>query len=132
MIVATVTHPNLYQLQGHHLHILYAASGIDGQPHFDYQDTHQTLHFKGDQIRTVELEIGTLVTVTIRLTVDAGSTSFSVLLPQVNLDQTQQAQIATEGITTIHRFSLVPQFNKGQTELYTITRLTGTAQLVSF
>ncbi len=132
MIAPTVTHPNLYQLQGHQLHVLYAASGIDGQPHFDYQDAHQSLHFKGDQIRTVELEIGTLVTVTLRLTVDAGSTSFSVLLPQVNLDQTKQARIATEGIITVHRFSLVPQFNLGQTELYTVTHLTGIAQLVAF
>lgn len=132
MIVATATHPNLYQLQGHHLHVLYAASGIDGQPHFDYQDAHQTLHFKGDEIRTIELEIGTLVTVTLRLTVDAGSTSFSILLPQVNLNTTQQAHITTEGITTVHRLSLVPQFNQGQTELYTVTRLTGTAQLVAF
>jgi len=132
MIAATVTHPNLYQLQGHHLHVLYAASGIDGQPHFDYQDAHQTLHFKGEEIRTVELEIGTLVTVTTRLTVDSGSTSFSVLLPRVNLDQTQQAHITTEGITTLTRLSLVPQFNKGQTQLYTVTRLTGTAQLVAF
>jgi len=132
MIAATVTHPNLYQLQGHHLHVSYATSSIDGQPHFNYQDAHQMLHFKGKEIRTVELEIGTLVTVTIRLTVDSGSTSFSVLLPQVNLDQTQQAHITTEGITTLHRLSLVPQFNKGQTQLYTVTRLTGTAQLVAF
>ena len=28
MLTATATHPNLYQLQGHHLHVLYAASGI--------------------------------------------------------------------------------------------------------
>ena len=132
MPVVTATHPNLYQLQGHHLHVLYTASGIDGKPHFDYQDAHQTLHFKGDEIRTIELEIGTLVTVTIRLTVDSGSTSFSLLLPQVNLDQTKQAHITTEGITTLHRLSLVPQFNQGQTELYTVTQLTGTAQFVLF
>ena len=132
MVATPATQPNLYQLQGHQLHVLYAASGIDGQPHFDYQDAHQSLHFKGNQIRTVELEIGTLVTVTLHLTVDAGSTSFSVLLPQVNLDQTQQARITTEAITTVHRLSLVPQFNRGQIELYTVTCLTGTAQLVAF
>ena len=67
--------PNLYQLSGKHLNITYSTSGIDGKPHFSYQDLQQTLNFTGDQIRSVETEIGTLVTVTIRMTVDTGGTS---------------------------------------------------------
>src|SRR5262249_4278839 len=59
-------HPNLYQLQGKHLHVSYSTSGFDGRPHFTYQDAHQNLNFAGDDIRTVQTEIGTLVTVTIR------------------------------------------------------------------
>jgi hypothetical protein len=88
--------PNLYVLHGPQLHITYATTGIDGQPHFTYQDLQRALHFTGDEIRTAELEIGTLVTVTIQLTVDAGSTSFSLLVPHVNLDQSAHAAIATE------------------------------------
>jgi hypothetical protein len=124
--------PNLYQLQGPHLHLTYATSGIDGKPHLTYQDAQQALHFTGDQIRTTATEIGTLVTVTIRLTVDAGSTSFTLLVPHVNLDQGRQAPIVTEGITTLHRFSLFPPANHGQTALYTVVSLTGTAQAVVF
>jgi len=90
------------------------------------------LHFTGDQIRTTTTEIGTLVTVTIRLTVDAGSTSFTLLVPHVNLDQGRHAPIVTEGITTLHRFSIFPPANHGQTELYTVIPLTGTAQAVVF
>lgn len=129
--MATVT-PNLYKLQGNQLSVSYASSGIDGKPHLSYHDTHHSLQFSGDQIRIVATEIGTLVTVTIQLTVDSGSTTFSLLVPTVNLDKTHQAHIVTEGITTLHRFSVIPALNQGQTEFYTVTKLTGTAQLVAF
>ena len=66
----TLVTPNLYQLQGKNLHVTYSTSGIDGRAHFSYQDTHQSLSFRGDEIRTQETEIGTLVSVTLRRTGD--------------------------------------------------------------
>ena len=122
--------PNLYELNGKHLHIIYSTSSIDGRPHLTYQDAHQTLTFKGDDIRTVPTEIGKLVTVSLRRTVDSGSTSFTILVPDVTLDQTNLAHVSTEGLTTLHRFSVVPAFNNGQKELYTVTPLHGTARFV--
>src|SRR5436853_7639761 len=108
--------PSLYQLQGHGLHVTYSTSGIDGKPHFAYQDAHQSLQFSGSQIRSVPTEIGALVTVTIRKTVDSGSTSFSLMVPTVNLGASNQSHIRTFGITTIHKFSIVPALNQVQTE----------------
>ena len=128
--IAAVQTPNLYQLQGHGVSITYSATSFSGKPLFNYQDMHQTLNFEGDQIRTIDLEIGMLVSVTIRLTVDAGSTTFSVLLPNVNLVDSQQAHIRTEGITTVQRFALAPILNRGQTEFYSVVGLTGTAMIV--
>ncbi|HSZ29604.1 MAG TPA: hypothetical protein VK784_07595 [Pseudonocardiaceae bacterium] len=124
--------PDFYQLQGAQLHITYSTTSFDGKPRFVYQDALRTLTFEGDQIRTVTTEIGMLVTVTTLITIDSGSTTFTLLVPTVNLGLTNQAPIQTEGITTIHRFSIVPAFNQGQTELYTVTPLTGTASLVVF
>jgi hypothetical protein len=124
--------PDFYQLQGAQLHITYSTTSFGGKPRFVYQDALQTLTFEGDQIRTVTTEIGMLVTVTTLMTIDSGSTTFTLLVPTVNLGPTNQAPIQTEGITTIHRFSIVPAFNQGQTELYTVTPLTGTASLVVF
>ena len=133
MITATVTTPNFYQLQGHQLYITYSTTSFGGLRQFTYQDAHQTHNFTGDQIRTVESEIGTLVTVTIRLTVDSGSTSFTLLVPQVKLPgPNSSAHITTEGITTLHRFSINPSLIRGQTELYTVTPLTGIAEAVLF
>jgi hypothetical protein len=124
--------PNLYQLSGNNLHINYSTSGVDGKPHFNYQDAHKSLSFTGNEIRTEESDLGTVVSVTIQLTVDSGSTSFSVLIPRVNLTASESVQINTEGIVTIHRFSIIPAANHGQLDLYTATKLHGTATRVVF
>ena len=122
--------PNLYQLSGKHLNITYSTSGIDGKPHFSYQNLQQTLSFTGEEIRSVETEIGTQVSVTIRMTVDTGGTTFSLLLPRVNIPGEQSVPIQTVGITTLHRFSIIPI--NGQLDFYTVTRLHGSAARVFF
>lgn len=124
--------PNLYELKGQNLYITYSTSSIDGKASFDYQDKQQKLHFIGEQIRTQDVGIGQLVSVTIRRTVDTGSTDFSLLIPSVNLGQKNQVEIITNGITTLQRFSTIPKFSIGQTQTYTINRLIGTAKAVEF
>lgn len=124
--------PNLYQVHGAHLHVTYATTSFTGGPRFTYQDANGTQSFEGDAIRTAETEIGTLVTVTIARTVDAGSTSFTLLVPRVNLGQANQVPITTEGVTTLHRFSIVPALNTGQLDVYRVVGLTGTASAVEF
>lgn len=129
---AGLRQPNLYQLHGEKLQISYSTSSIRGTPGFSYQDGHQSLSFHGDEIRTTPTDLGTLVSVTIRKTVDTGSTTFTLLLPRVNLQKTLTASITTEGITTEHRISPVPALNQGQLDTFTVTHLTGNAQSVVF
>ena len=128
----TTRTPNLFRLHGHNLQVTYSTSGFDGKPHLQYHDPFQTLHFSGDQIRTLSTEIGTLVTVTIRMTVDTGSTAFTLLVPPVNLEENNVVDVTTYGITTIRRFSIVPEFNQGQIDSYSVTELRGTASFVVF
>jgi hypothetical protein len=128
----TTPEPNQYVLHGGSLKIIYSATGIDGKPHFSYQDGTQTLNFSGDQIRTVGTEIGTLVSVTTLMSVDTGSTSFTVLIPRINLDSTLQSTIRTEGVSTRHKFSIIPDLNRGQLDSYKYTGLIGTANFVNF
>jgi hypothetical protein len=125
--------PDHYTLHGAGISVTYLPTGAGGLAHLTYQDHHRTLNFSGDQIRKVDVpDLGTVVSVTLSITVDAGSTTFSVLIPAVNLpDHTgASAVIHTEGITTTHRFSLAPQFNLGQTESYTVVAMSGNASLV--
>src|SRR5437764_6208589 len=101
-------HPNLYNLFGDGLHITYSTTGIDGKPHFTYHSATQSLSFSGDQIETQQSPLGTLVTVFIFRTIDGPSTSFTLLVPRVNLNTHEHLQISTEGITTLHRLSIIP------------------------
>lgn len=130
MAPITFVEPNLFQLSGKHLHISYATSGIDGKPHFTYQDQHQTLSFSGNQIRRVDTEAATVVSVTILLTIDTGGTTFSLLLPRVNIPGEQSVPIHTLGITTRHKFSVPPVI--GQRDFLRAASLTGTASRVVF
>ncbi len=128
--------PDLYVLSGGGIQVHYATTGFAGQPHFTYHDAFRTLTFTGNQIRVVPVpDLGTLVSVTIVMTVDSGSTTFSLLLPAVQLATGAgpgSVSISTDGITTMHRFSVVPVLNHGQREFYTVTPMTGTASHVVF
>src|SRR4051812_731026 len=127
------TAPNHFQFAGGGINITYLPVGAGGVAHLQYHDAQRTVNFSGDQIRKVEVpDLGTVVSVTLVLTVDSGSTTFSVLIPRTTLQATtgSSTHIHTEGITTTHRFSLVPSFNLGQDELYSVTALRGTASNV--
>jgi hypothetical protein len=122
----------MFQLSGHHLHVAYTTTSIDGKPTLSYQDAHSGKSFRGDEIRTVECDLGLLVSVTLRLTPDAGGTSFSVLIPHMRINQGEHAAVHTECITTMHRFSIAPQLLHGQLDTYSTVALTGTAQFAVF
>ncbi|MBN3926062.1 hypothetical protein, partial [Nostoc sp. NMS4] len=121
--------PNLYQLRCKNISITYSTTSFGGKPLFTYRDQQQTLNFQGtDEIRSVETEIGTLVTVTIRKTVDTGNTVFTLILPRVNLGKSNSAPVEIKAITTTNLFSVIPKFNQGQRQTYTTINLIGTAQ----
>jgi hypothetical protein len=137
---AALIHPNLFQLSGRHHHagnnlqVSYLThSGPatpqfpQGPPHFTYQDESQSLSFVGPEVEVVNSELGDVVSVVIRRTIDSGSTTFSLLVPNVNIVAGQQAVIHTEGITAIHRLSLAPGLDQGQRDQYSVTPLEGTA-----
>jgi len=122
---------NMYTLQGNGLHVTYAGTSFAGGPILTYQDAQGAHTFRGNQLNSVETPIGTLVTATIHMTVDTGSTSFSVLIPRVNIAGTgQTTPVHTDGVTTVHRFGPTPQFRLGQMEVYTFTKLHGTASFI--
>lgn len=132
-----VSTPNHFQLSGDGISISYTPGAGPVTTHgpgiFTYQDAHRALTFHGDEIRRVDVpDLGTVVSVTLFLTVDTGSTTFSVLLPAVNLSGQlgASAPIQTDGITTVHTFSPVVGLNQGQRDQYTATPLSGTASAV--
>src|SRR5215469_15305422 len=84
--------------------VSYFTSNIAGQPALTLtQGTGPARNFVGSQIRTVSTEIGTLVSVTTHMTIDTGSTSFSVLIPAITLSSNADHKaFTTEAIVTSH------------------------------
>ncbi len=126
--------PNQYHIQGGGISVSYYPDGF-GPPVLDrgsllfvYQDAHRSQSFFSDQVRTIKVDdLGTVVSVTLVETVDIGSTTFSLLVPDVQLPEQQTSVfIRTEGITTVHRV-FVALIGHPQSETYTVTALDGTA-----
>ncbi len=96
-----------------------------------YQDAHQTKQFNEQELRRVSTDLGEEVTVTIVLTVDAGSTTFTLFVPRVALEINQHVHVETIGITSLHRFPLLP-IKHGQLDSYNVVKLHGTASSQAF
>ena len=78
--------PILFALTGSGVHLTYSSTSISGKPQLTYQDSGQTRQFSGDEIRRLDHpDLGTLVSVSLVKTVDAGSTSLTVVVPRVAL-----------------------------------------------
>lgn len=72
--------PDLHQLDGDGIDVPYLPSGPGGKAWFTYQGPHEMLVFTGDQIHSVEVpDLGTVVSLFLVSTIDAGRTTFSVL-----------------------------------------------------
>jgi len=133
--------PNLWSLSGGGIHVRFWTFTLgpirpgNEPPHLTYHDSHRTLIFHGNEIRSVNVpDLGTVVSVTVVLTVDTGSTTFTLLLPRVNIASQgplTSVPVSTEGITTVHAGPFGPPFGHAQEEFYTVTPLTGTAAFVA-
>jgi hypothetical protein len=98
--------PNRFVLQSNDgkTKVDYETTSFVGQPILNLtQGPGPIRHYAGSQIRRLNTEIGTLVTVTTSLTVDTGSTSFSVLIPAITLTSlSDQKAFSTDAIVTHH------------------------------
>ena len=128
-----MTAPNLFSLHGRHVSVTYSTTSIDGTPRLSYQDPQRALSFSGEDIEVLDrTPLGSLVTVRLVVVPDLGTTTFTILIPQINAEPGLVTHVQTEGVTTINRQSFAPQLDKGQIQTYTTVCLTGTAQLVDF
>ncbi|MDH6246666.1 hypothetical protein [Mycobacterium sp. OTB74] len=126
--------PNVYHLSGNGIHITYFPVGsgpisTNGLIKLIYQDSHQTKTFHATEVAVAEVaNLGTLVTAVLHSTVDAGSTSVTVLVPFVVMEGAKSVPIETELITTTH-FSPLTGIGRPQRDAYTVTKLCGTANV---
>ena len=129
--MAPKTAPNLFQLAGEGLTVTYSTTSIDGKPRFTIKKGRKTLNFSGDQIKSVETGIGTLVSVVIASVPDKNLTTFSVLLPAIQLPNSRKQAFRTIGITTVTKTTIAGP-PPGVQQTYKTVALRGSAQQVAF
>lgn len=126
--------PNEYVLKSTNgkITFTYIKSNFLGQPFASYTENGVTKDFFGSAVRVLDAGIGTLVTVTTRMTIDTGGTEFSVLLPLIELaDITKSQAFSTDGvITTFKGPDSFPQ--TGVRETYDFIPMNGTARVFLF
>jgi len=122
--------PNQFTLNGANLSIKFALGGSDGEPHLRYQDSNQVMEFTGDQISLESTSLGQLATVITLDTADIGHTSFTLIIPAVDVSTGPQT-VATIGMTTLHR-TRPSAYARGQLRTYHITELRGSAKHIQF
>jgi len=128
---STPIEPNQFELLGRGISVSFSRTSITGDPLFRYRDACREVSARGDDIRQVETEIGTLVTVTLEPDADAGSLLFSVLIPRARLEGVgSELRISTEGILTRSRFPFSPVPSNDQLQEYRSVTMTGQASFV--
>jgi hypothetical protein len=130
---AAAAQANLFDLRGGGVSVSFSASSLDGRPRLSWQSAGQTRSFAGDELTIVPTAVGTLVTVPLTATPDLSSTTFTVVIPQVNTEPGQAVNVRTHGITTVERTSIGgPALVRGQLQNNRVVTLTGTARSVVF
>ena len=124
--------PNQFELQGPGVRISYSTTSIAGKPILSFTKGRKTLTFSGNEIGRLETKIGALITVTIATVPDRSVTTFSFLLPAINLlKESAKVSFQTIGITTTHKTSIAGPVT-GVQQTYKFVQLRGTARRVIF
>jgi hypothetical protein len=123
--------PNLFDLSGEGITVSYSTTSIDGKPRFTYKKGRQSLSFSGKDITSLDIGIGTLVSVLIASTPDKDSTTFSIVLPAIILPDSNRQAFRTIGITTTTRTTIAGP-PPGAQQTYKAVALRGVAQSVDF
>ncbi|SEA68076.1 hypothetical protein SAMN05216411_1193 [Nitrosospira multiformis] len=94
---------NFFTFTGENVKVTYRIGGNPGFIALTYDDTANPLMglnegFKPAQIDTVQTPLGIMVTVVIRTSIDTGSTSFSIFVPDINVPYGQSANFTTIGV----------------------------------
>jgi len=122
--------PNQHKLHNQDVKVTYVSNGFQGQPTLSFDDGQISKTFRGSEVRVLQTEIGSLVTVTLVETVDTGSTSYSVLIPIINLPNTHASQnFHTAGVRTVHKTFLSPP-PRTLIESYHVDKLEGSAHSI--
>lgn len=107
-------------------------TSITGKPIFSYKDSKGSCSFTGDEIHTQQMEIGTMVVVTLESIPDLRVITLTLLVPTINLDNSAK-EFKTIAIRTTSKNSIGGEhLVKGAVQSYEVIDLKGTAKNIVF
>lgn len=129
-VVPPIFAANTFTLRNRRISVTFSATSITGQPLLQFKDRQHEVSLRGDELRLVETEIGTLVTFTLEPDADAGGLLFTLVVPRVVLASSVAEQtVATQGFYT--RSRLIPRLPASvQLQTYDVEELRGSASFV--
>jgi hypothetical protein len=130
--VAAGPEPNLFELRGGGIKVTYSTSSFGGKPQLTYEGQKISLTFQGEEIRSLDTEIGLQLTVTLEQVPDLQTVTLTLILPMINL-QGNEGPFRTQAIITTHKTSIGgPDLVKGALQTYRVRPLRGIARVVVF
>jgi hypothetical protein len=124
--------PTQYELKAAGVLVGYSTSSITGEAQLSFKKGRTKLNFTGNEIGLLQTTIGTLITVTIASRPDQSFTTFSFLLPTIQLSkQSDRQSFRTIGVTTINKTTIAGPV-KGVQQVYKSVELRGSARQVQF
>lgn len=123
--------PNLFELSYDDIRVTFSTSSFAGPPRFSLSGSKGEHSFSGEEIRTLETELGTEVTVTLETVPDLHTITLTLIVPAISLPPENETTFETVAIfTTNHTTIAGPPPGPAQT--YEVFALNGVAKLVSF
>jgi hypothetical protein len=121
---------NTFTLRNRRTSVSFSATSITGQPLMHFKDRQHEVSVRGEDIRQVETEIGTMVTITLEPDADAGALLFTLVVPRVVLAAPGiEKTVVTQGLYT--RSRLPPRLPASvQLQTYEAVELKGSASFV--
>jgi hypothetical protein len=125
---------NLFELWGRGIHVSYSTTSIGGIALFHYNAYGVEHSFKGADIRVDETELGRQVSVTLVNVPDLKTTTFTVVIPKINIgDDHARVRFHSVGVHADHFTSIGgPDLVTGALTHLDAHDLHGVAQAVSF
>jgi hypothetical protein len=118
---------NRFVLKHHHIEVDYTIGITPGLPALIYKDGPNLKKFQANQITTDETGLGSLVSVFLVKSIDAGGERFGFFLPQLDVPSGQTEKFTTSGV--YEEFSGVDSIPR-RPPSWSCIELHGTAQTV--
>jgi hypothetical protein len=133
MAQKTLVEPNLYELAGDGTQITYSTTSIDGSPQLAYSGIKGEHSFSGDEIRTLESELGTEVSATLEDVADLHVITLTVILPEMWVAEGAGQEVRTIAVVTTKEEPLTAEIGMpAAREQYAVLTLSGEGKRVDF